>query len=94
MLHLTPQTRKHTQAAGRMRLLLRGQKLHFAGTQEISDKIWRLVSSSSSSSRSTPFLTSHHVLQWVMANTVASLTGGVIECKKGVHYAATHQSAA
>eukprot|EP00983_Pelagomonas_calceolata_P063906 1147904-Pelagomonas_calceolata.AAC.3 len=85
------------QAAGRMRLLGRGQKLQFVGTQEVSEKIQRGVSSSSSSSsnsNSPSPLTSHHVLQWVMANTCASMTEGVMEwCKKGMHFASTKAQA-
>ncbi|KAF5833854.1 hypothetical protein DUNSADRAFT_9691 [Dunaliella salina] len=84
---------KLMQAAGRMRLLGRGQKLQFVGTQEVSEKIQRVVSSIDNSTRPSP-LTSHHVLQWVMANTCVSMTEGVMEwCKKGLHFVSTKAQA-
>eukprot|EP00983_Pelagomonas_calceolata_P049566 1141567-Pelagomonas_calceolata.AAC.3 len=119
------------QAAGRLRMLGRGQRLRFVGAQEVTDKILQTnfapakaqgfgsSSSSSSSIKSSAIIkfilgkrdssssssskkhltssdiTSHQVLQWVMANTVDMMMQGVLEhAKKGLHFVDSKAAAA
>lgn len=81
---------KLMQAVGRLRQLDRGQTLTFVGTSDITEKIRKLndiINSSSSSSSSLPVLTSHHMLQWVMHNTVQSTLNGILDwSRQGLHF--------
>ncbi|GLC49187.1 thioredoxin-disulfide reductase [Pleodorina starrii] len=83
---------KVMQAAGRLRQLGRGQRLHFTAAGDVTDKILRLraaaavSSSSSSSSAPSPV----DVLRWVMSNTVEATQRGVVPwASQGLHFAAT-----
>ncbi|GLC35571.1 thioredoxin-disulfide reductase [Pleodorina starrii] len=87
---------KVMQAAGRLRQLGRGQRLHFTAAVDVTDKILRLraaaaVSSSLSSSSSSSSAPSPvDVLRWVMSNTVEATQRGVVPwASQGLHFAAT-----
>jgi hypothetical protein len=97
LLTLGPATCKDKmmQAAGRLRLLGRGQMLHFAAMPEVTAKIWEVnhhvpssMAGSGGGGMEQP--TPRHVLQWVMANTVAATLDGILQwSKQGLFFAAT-----
>lgn len=99
---------KLMQAAGRLRMLGRGQGLCFVGTKDVSAKIrsvnglepaghdggssgtkkQRLALATAAAAAAG--LTSRHVLQWVMHNTVQATQRGLVEwAGQGLHFAAT-----
>ena len=61
---------KLMQAAGRMRMLEHGQKIHMVATEDLASKI-RSVNDSSDLNHSQ--LLSNNVLQWVMKNTTENI---------------------
>ena len=97
LLTLGPTTGKDKmmQAAGRLRMLGKGQELHFATTVDITSKI-RLLnhlhqsnsSSASSGSSAEAPPKAVHVLQWVIYNTVqANQQGVVASSQQGLFFA-------
>jgi hypothetical protein len=89
LLTLGPTTRKDKlmQAAGRLRKLGKGQRLRIVGTADVTAKI-RSTCSAAPAPRAK--LTSRHVLQWVMHNTVQATQNGVLEWSyQGLLFAAT-----
>lgn len=84
------------QAAGRLRQLERGQSLRFVGSRDITDKIRAVASRgavSSGASAQEDDLTSQHVLQWVMHNTVQATLAGIMEwTRQGLHFAVTRDA--
>ncbi len=73
------------QAAGRLRMLGKGQALCIAGAQEVTRRVLQ-------SSRG---ITSREVLQWVMGNTVSMMLQGVMEyANKGLHFVDSKAAAA
>lgn len=64
---------KLMQAAGRARLLGKGQTLILLGTNEISTKISKFCGLDDPSQK----ISSRHVLEWVMANTVSATEEGI-----------------
>jgi hypothetical protein len=78
---------KVMQAAGRLRLFGRGQRLRIAATPDLLAKI-----AAGRAPCSPSAVSAVDVLQWVMGNTVAATQAGVIEwARQGFHFAATQQ---
>ena len=74
------------QAAGRLRMLGRGQTVRFLGPADVSAKI-RTANGLGQGGA----ITARHVLQWVMANTTAATLQGVTTWSShGLHFAAVH----
>ena len=80
---------KVMQAAGRLRLLGRSkQSIVFVGSHDVSTKIRELVDSKSLIS--AKFISSQHVLEYVMANTVEATQSGLIQwARQGLHFLET-----
>lgn len=73
------------QAAGRMRQLSRGQRLHVVGLPDVTDKIKVLCQEQQDVD---PGMVD--VLQWVVENTVKATSGGILQwAGHGLHYALT-----
>jgi hypothetical protein len=76
------------QAAGRLRMLGRGQKLHFAAPADVTAKI---KSFARRWGRKVQEPSPPQILQWVMHNTVQATLHGVVEwAKLGLFYASTY----
>ena len=87
MLTLGPATCKDKmmQAAGRLRMFGRGQKLHLAASEDVTAKIRSL-----NGLRPKAVPAPVHVLQWVMRNTTQATLHGVAEwAKQGLFFAST-----
>jgi hypothetical protein len=90
LLTLGPTTGKDKlmQAAGRLRLLGRGQKLCFAASSDVTAKIELLRDTSPL--QPSAVLQAVDILRWVMRNTVEATLHGVVEwAKQGLFFAAT-----
>jgi hypothetical protein len=71
---------KLMQAAGRMRLLDKGQTLLFAGTAEVTRKIRESMAAVGGAPiEGHTEVSSTHLLQWVMLNTVDATAGALPE---------------
>jgi hypothetical protein len=83
---------KLMQAAGRLRQLGRGQTLRFVGTPDVTDKIAAFNGVATdddgkSTDEEQQPLTSRHMLQWIMHNTVQATLGGILEwSRQGLHF--------
>lgn len=70
---------KLMQAAGRMRQLDKGQMIRFLATEDVTQQLRRVSSAGTAGA-----ITSVHVLQWAMANTVSACLEGMGEYAKQV----------
>ena len=79
------------QAAGRLRLLGRGQTLRIAGTPDVTAKICGFNGLPlTSRPRATGGPDAQHVLQWVMHNKVQASLNGIFEwSRQGLSFAST-----
>ncbi|GAX73071.1 hypothetical protein CEUSTIGMA_g524.t1 [Chlamydomonas eustigma] len=95
---------KMMQAAGRLRMLGRGQKLHFAAPADVTAKIRKFATSTDGDLGSPADNPASfrdwgseepdppQVLRWVMNNTVQATLNGVVEwAKQGLFYVSTYE---
>ena len=101
LLTLGPSTLKDKlmQAAGRLRMLGRGQRLHLAATHDVVSKICSLTQTqidlpllAEGYHLVSPSVGPHHVLQWIMHNTVQASLSGIVEwASQGLYFARTKE---
>ena len=78
---------KLMQAAARMRLLQKKQSLFVIGTEDVARSIRKVNEQGSSDSGEPEEVTTRHVLNWAMKNTIQAIVEGLPEwAKQGIHF--------